>query len=453
MANGGFDIVIGNPPYVDSESMTKYLFKQREFIAKNYNYAKGNWDLLIPFIEKGCNLININGLVCFITSNKWLALDYGNSIREFVVPHIDLIIDCTDEKVFDSASISSVIFCIRKKYTKTILVGRAKNAQINIDKTIDNNIELLENNLSIVFSDGISLIHKLSQFSKLGDDKKISVFGSFTTAEAYDLTQFIIDKQIVSKDDFKLINTGLIDKYTSLWGYQDIKYLKKSLQYPVVNREIFRQNFERRYNKLSTQKIIITGIRYFEALLDKDNLYLPAKSTVTITGDLTKLYCLVCLLNSKIISYYIHENYYSSSMGGGINFTPDLIKSLPVPDNLDSEICRNFADKMLSLNAELNDKKSRFIRRLQQNFAHIKIKGGLTQFWQLSFADFVNELKKQKIKLTLAEQDEWEDYFTQYQTHLTALQQTISQTDKTIDQMVYQLYGLTDEEIKIVEQA
>ena len=93
------------------------------------------------------------------------------------------------------------------------------------------------------------------------------------------------------------------------------------------------------------------------------------------------------------------------------------------------------------------------MRRLQQNFANIKIKGGLTQFWQLSFADFVNELKKQKIKLTLAEQDEWEDYFTQYQNHCTALQQTISQTDKTIDQMVYQLYGLTDEEIKIVEQA
>ncbi|MBQ9183576.1 MAG: hypothetical protein IJ143_07370, partial [Neisseriaceae bacterium] len=160
------------------------------------------------------------------------------------------------------------------------------------------------------------------------------------------------------------------------------------------------------------------------------------------------------VLNSKLLNYY----YWTINPEKGeamAEVKAFHLGLLPIKDIVISEQQPfiELADKMLSLNAELNDKKSRFMRRLQQNFANIKIKGGLTQFWQLSFADFVNELKKQKIKLTLAQQDEWEDYFTQYQTHLTALQQTISQTDKTIDQMVYQLYGLTDEEIKIVEQA
>ena len=161
---------------------------------------------------------------------------------------------------------------------------------------------------------------------------------------------------------------------------------------------------------------------------------------------------LLAILNSKLVSFLM-KKIAITRRGGYQEFKVQYLEQIPLPQKMDNENLTLYVDKMLSLNAELNDKKSRFMRRLQQNFANIKIKGGLTQFWQLSFADFVNELKKQKIKLTLAEQDEWEDYFTQYQTHLTALQQTISQTDKTIDQMVYQLYGLTDDEIKIVEQA
>jgi uncharacterized coiled-coil DUF342 family protein len=60
-------------------------------------------------------------------------------------------------------------------------------------------------------------------------------------------------------------------------------------------------------------------------------------------------------------------------------------------------------------------------------------------------------LKKQKIKLTFKQQDEWEDYFDSYKQEITDLQNRINQTDKEIDQMVYELYGLTEEEIKIVE--
>ena len=59
-------------------------------------------------------------------------------------------------------------------------------------------------------------------------------------------------------------------------------------------------------------------------------------------------------------------------------------------------------------------------------------------------------MQKQKISLTLTQQDEWEDYFTQYKAD-NALTAQIIATDKEIDQMVYQLYGLTEDEIKVVE--
>ena len=109
------------------------------------------------------------------------------------------------------------------------------------------------------------------------------------------------------------------------------------------------------------------------------------------------------------------------------------------------------ADKMLTLNADLQQKRSRFLRRLQENMPGIKINGALETFDNLDFAGFVAELKKQKIKLTLVQQDEWEEYFNQYKTECQSLKTQIANTDKEIDKKVYELYGLTEEEIKVVE--
>ena len=111
---------------------------------------------------------------------------------------------------------------------------------------------------------------------------------------------------------------------------------------------------------------------------------------------------------------------------------------------------------MLYLNSQLQQKRSRFLRRLQENFCGgacpaVKITSTLETFDTLQFADFVKELKKQKIKLTLPQQDEWEDYFGQYKTECNSISEQIAETDKKIDGMVYELYGLTEEEIKVVE--
>ena len=75
----------------------------------------------------------------------------------------------------------------------------------------------------------------------------------------------------------------------------------------------------------------------------------------------------------------------------------------------------------------------------------------MQNWYTLTAAEFLKELSKQKIKLSLAEQQEWLQYFTEQQTKANAIQQTINQTDKAIDAMVYALYNLTEEEIKIVE--
>ena len=78
--------------------------------------------------------------------------------------------------------------------------------------------------------------------------------------------------------------------------------------------------------------------------------------------------------------------------------------------------------------------------------------GTLARFDELDFTQFVAELKKQKIALTLKQQDEWEEYFSDYKTECNSLSAKISETDKEIDRMVYGLYGLSEEEIEIIEK-
>jgi len=109
------------------------------------------------------------------------------------------------------------------------------------------------------------------------------------------------------------------------------------------------------------------------------------------------------------------------------------------------------ADLLLTSNKKFQERKNKFLSRTNDNFEIKKVSKKLDDFYDYDFKTFVAELKKQKIKLSLIQQDEWEEYFNAYKNEINQLQYEINITDKKIDQMVYELYGLTEEEIKIVE--
>ena len=82
-----------------------------------------------------------------------------------------------------------------------------------------------------------------------------------------------------------------------------------------------------------------------------------------------------------------------------------------------------------------------------------KLSRKLEYWYELNFADFVKELKKKKIVLSLEEEAKWEKYFLTEQEKAIQFRTRADKTDREIDQMVYELYGLTQEEIEIVENA
>jgi len=83
----------------------------------------------------------------------------------------------------------------------------------------------------------------------------------------------------------------------------------------------------------------------------------------------------------------------------------------------------------------------------------IELPKKLQDWYLLSYADFIKELAKLKVKLTLSQEAEWEDYFSQEATKVLAIKNEIDITDKAIDTMVYELYGLSEEEVDLVENS
>ena len=173
-------------------------------------------------------------------------------------------------------------------------------------------------------------------------------------------------------------------------------------------------------------------------------------------GDLEHYKAYLSILNSSITWFFL-QNTGSELRGGYFRFKTKYLEPFPLPDICDDKFSTlktelaNFADQMLSLNMELQETSQKFQRIMQRKFELAELPGKLQEWYQLSYADFIKELGKKKIKLSLAQEAEWEEYFVQEAKRAQELKATIDATDKAIDQMVYKLYGLTQDEIKIVE--
>lgn len=226
--NGGFDIIIGNPPYVDSEEMTKSMPEQRELYASRFTCAKGNWDLYIPFWEKGFNLLNSTGVMSLITPNKWLAIKYGAALRKFLFPYLFNISDYSDFYAFESADVSTVVAMVNKIVCDSICA-----IKFDVDYSIKSKNEVVKktiepfDNISLCLSDNFEVLQKMLDNETLGD--LFSISGAATVSETYEIAKYLSNNKSEDVDDskyLKFVNTGTIDKFTTAWGHDEMTYVK-----------------------------------------------------------------------------------------------------------------------------------------------------------------------------------------------------------------------------------
>ena len=157
-------------------------------------------------------------------------------------------------------------------------------------------------------------------------------------------------------------------------------------------------------------------------------------------------------MNSDLIKYYLRK-FAPLKQGGYYTYSSSVLNKTPIKE-IDLKSQKKFVikvDKLLNLNTELFNKKRRFLDRVKKNTNISQITNKIDNFYKYDFNEFTKELIKQKIKLTLKEQDEWEDYFDEYKEGIIKLQKQVKEIDTEINQMVYKLYGLTNEEIELIK--
>lgn len=168
------DYIIGNPPYIRLQNMS---VEYREFVKKKYASATGRFDIYTCFIEKSDKLLNKDGRLCLITSNKYLTANYGVGIRKYLskTGHVRKLVDLYDTKFFGAAVLPAIIMCENSTSTDCIdYIGIKSSEQYPQYHCVDANelFEYIENKMNcnksfVLFGDDDRKVFEISR-SKVG---------------------------------------------------------------------------------------------------------------------------------------------------------------------------------------------------------------------------------------------------------------------------------------------
>ena len=494
---GGFDVVIGNPPYVRVQQLD---YETIDFLKSIYKTALKRIDMSLCFIEKSKELIKSNGIVSFITSNQFLTTEYGQAMRKFLLEDYFLTkcVDFGDLKIFEDAMTYVSIFSFTNipqksfDYCRVKEIKDAENGQYdNFHKIVLS--DLTEDNWNLQNYSMSKIFQRVFENDKTIEDLGNAWYGIVTGADSV----FIFDREDYEKTEIEkdlflpLLRAQSCGKYYCEkaekyvlypYKYEDGETVLLSQdeienKYPngwkyflehkeeLESRKDSRSTFEGRddwycltrfgQKKIfNRDKIVTPGeVKGHKFCIDRSQAgYSGARVFgITIDKEDLSLEYVLCNLNSSLIRSYL-QSTASLKAGGYYSYSSNVLNKIPIKD-ISPDAQQPFvdlADKMLSLNSQLQEKRSRFLRRLAENMNGVKITTALQTFDQMEFAGFVTELKKQKIKLSLVQQDEWEEYFNQYRQACQELSEQINATDNEIDQRVFDLYGLTPDERQIV---
>ncbi len=446
---GGFDVVIGNPPYVFARE--KVSEDDKNYYSTKYESAKYQVNTYIIFMEQSMLLAKKNGMIGLIVPNSWLMTYSGEALRKLFLEKASVnMIANLYGKSFEDASVETVITIIENQEA-------SDNHEIEILKSNENSksfdfmhtkrqYDFSKNNgfEFLVFQDdrSESLTEKIRQGCK-GLDEVACVKAGL---QAYEKGKG------VPKQSAEDVKSRPYD-FTYQYNNDTYKYLDGSnvLRYAISWSGLWlwygnHLAAPRTLNLFTDEKIIVREItseypHCLNAVYSNDT-YLYNRSNIAVVkreGVNISLKYILVLLNSTLMSFYFKKNTAKAERKLFPKIILNDLRLFPIKI-VASDAQHPFialADTMLSLNSQLQEKRSRFLRRINENFEGVKITSALQTFDTMDFKGFVAELKKQKIKLTLSQQDEWEEYFNQRVTECQALSAQIQATDNEIDNKVF----------------
>ncbi len=379
-ARGGFDIVIGNPPYIRPHRLSDETKKE---LWHNFETYEKKADIYVCFMEIACKIVKDSGVLTYIVSDGWLRLDSFEKIRQYILRTVNVvqIIDFADD-VFDSATVKTCIFTMSKNMTpdnvlKAAVVDDARQLNtlpfkdINqsmfhstfknvFDLSVDGNVLSLKDKIRNC-SQCLGMMFELAFGLKTGDDEKFLTFDPKK-----------------SPDCKHLVRGADINRWTIVFKGEYVIYQPDRMR---SNKQTARPGDSRRFEQ---PKVLVrdTGGGLM-ATFDPDNYYV--KDVIVIEDSQRRdsfLKVLAALLNSKVMRWFYETTFPT------LHVQRDEVASLPMP----------------------------------------------TWFFESSNQKPIIALVDQILAAKKADPNA-----------------DTSALESEIDQLVYKLYGLTDDEIAIVE--
>lgn len=427
--NGGFDVIVTNPPYVRSGLIHN---NEKKYLKDHYKVSTGNADYYVYFYEKAFNLLNDKGYFGLICSNKFTRAAYGKKLRKYLLKYNFLYYhDYTKETVFKTASVDPIVLAFQKTHTKNnkILIPEIKYDKNNniIDK---NKYYLPQGDLTedvwIFETEKENRLKKkiLNKGVRLGELNVVFNSGIKTGCNKAFVINEKIKEKLIAEDvtNSEIIHPLLGGKDIKKWIMLDNKYLiftpigVEMKKYSSIKKYLdnYKDELKSRtdkgnyyweirpcayYDNIFSDKIVWADISKQPAFsVDLDNhLVLNSAYLLNSYDENYPLYYLVGLLNSNVTNWIFRR--ISAILTTSMRFTKQYVSQIPIVD----------ADKKI---------KDR-IMELSKNI--------------ISYYDLFNSSDSTP-------------------SQKKVLKRQISTSEKELNEIVYSLYGLNEEEIKLIEE-
>jgi len=441
MQNGGFDVVIGNPPWVSligkhghntiNEETQKWLIN---------HYCSNTYlpNLFEIFIIRSLSLIKKNGYFSFIVPDRFGYNASFNYLREKVLNDYKLV-EIIYKWDFPLIITDTMTFVIQNK--------RINDYSITI-KSEPKNGTIIFTKQQLLLNQDIQFKSFKNQIAKSLIDKIISK--SVNLSELCSITSGFGGKSdLITSEQ---INSNQIPVYkgSSIGRFE----IKENLWFEFIPANITGRTTDKAKLSASPKILIRKTGNSIIATYDESGIF-PEQSLYFIYNlktDFDYKY-LLALLNSNLMTWFF-INYLVTNLDS----TPQIklvdLERIPIlkTSKENQKLLIECAD--LILNFKLSLKKSeKFINRINSHLEIKTITHKLSEFYNYDFKTFIGELEKQKIKLTFKQSDEWEEYFNDYKKELKEIQLHINQSNRKLNELISRFYELTNEEIEIIENA
>lgn len=489
-AGGGFDIVIGNPPYVRMELIKRI----KPYLEKHYAVADDRTDLYAYFFERGVGLLKEGGRLGFISSSTFFRTGSGENLRTFLGDNaaIEAVVDFGDLQIFEGVTTYPAIVTLRK--------GKVHDGGVLSFMKIDKD---LPKDLDAEFSANAKAMPRVRlgagswQFEDepLGKLRDKIVKGKKTLGEVYGAPlygiktgfndAFVIDTP--TRDRLLRQDPKSADLLVPFLRGENIKRWRVEPEglflintprgkvdidaYPAVRDWLlpFRAELEKRATKQEWFELQQSQLAYQERLRAPKIIWPHFQLERSFTSEPSSFFvnnkcfflpldddAVLALLNSACVWFQL-VSLARLKRGGYIEAEAQYVEQLALPDlskaqrrNLArlARACTDAARRRLAVQSSVR-------HRIRTDLAPPERAGPsrkLEEWWTLDFAAFRAEVKRAlKADIPVKERGEWEAYLGKHGAEVRALDAEIEKAEREIDAIVYRLFDLTPDEIALIE--